>query len=94
MQHLLPGLSGTGCFLCDLQVAGENTAVIPDSRGGHGLPLLGIPEQKTLASPPTSEGTTEKDIVTKHYLLLLSLPWEHIYPAAGTAKCSGQCPDD
>ena len=30
---------------------------------------------------------------TKHHTLLLSLSWEHTYPAAATAKCSGQWPD-
>ena len=35
---------------------------------------LGVPKQAPLAAPVTSEGTTEKDIVTEHHLLLLSLP--------------------
>ena len=94
MQHLLRGLSGTGCFLCGLQVLGQTPAVISDSRGWHGPPPpLGIPEQKSFAAPTTSEGTTEKDIVIEHHLLLLLLPWEHTQPAVATAKHSGQCPD-
>ena len=68
-------------------------AVIPDSRGGHGPPSLGIPEQKSLAAPTTSEGTTEKEIVNKHQLLLLPLPWENTHPVAAAAKHSGKCPD-
>ena len=54
---------------------------------------LGIPEQKSLAAPTTSEGTTEKDIETEQHLLFLSLHWEHTCPVAATAKCSGQFPD-
>ena len=61
-----------------------------DSRGGHGLPSLGIGEQGTLAAPITPEGTTEEGTVTEHHLLLLSLPWEPTYTlplpnAPGTA---------
>ena len=93
MQHPLCGLSGTGCCLHGLQVVGETTRVIPDSRGGRGPPPLGILEQNSLAAPTASEGTKEKDIMTEHHLLLLSLPWEHICPGAAAAKCSGQCPD-
>ena len=70
VQHLLCGPSKKGCFLHGLQVVGETTAVISDSRGGRGPPPV--------ASPVTSEEGT----VTRHYLLLLSLPWEL------TAKCS------
>ena len=55
----------------------QTTAVISDSRGGHGPPPLGIPEQKPLAAPTNSEGTTEEDVVTEHHLLLLSFHWEH-----------------
>ena len=47
---------------------------------GCGTPPLGIPEQKSLAVSTTSEGTTEKDIVTEHHLFLLLLPWEHTPP--------------
>lgn len=92
-QHLLRGLSGQGasCLVCRWQ--GQTTAVSPDSRGRHGPPSLGIPEQKSFAAPTTSEGTTEKDIVMEHHLLLPLLPWEHTGPAAATAKLSGQCPD-
>ena len=82
---------GASCVVC--RWWGQTTAVIPDSRGGHGPLSLGIPEQKSLAATTTSEGTTEKDIVTEHHLLLLLLPWEHTCPAAATAKCSAQCPD-
>ena len=82
---------GAPCVLCRWQ--GQTATVIPDSRGGHGPPPLGIPEKKSLAVPTTSEGTTEKDIAMEHHLLLLLLPWEHTCPAAATAKHSGQCPD-
>ena len=71
---------------------GQTTKVISDSRGGHGPPPLGVPEQAALAVPITSEDTTEEGIVTEHHLLLLSLSWEHTRPAAATAKCPGQCP--
>ena len=66
---------------------------LSDSRGRYRPLTLGIPEQKSLAAPTTSEGTTEKDIVMEHHLLLLLHPWELTHPAAATAKCSGQCPD-
>ena len=55
---------------------------------------LGIPEQKSLAAPTTSEGTAEKGTMTEYHLLLLLLPWKHTHPAVATAKHSGQCPDD
>ena len=64
---------------------GQTTTVITDCRGGHVPRLLGAPEQAPLAVPVTSE----EGIVIKHYLLLLSLPWELTHPAAATAKCSG-----
>ena len=53
---------------------GQTIAVISDSRGGRGPLPLGITEQKPLAAPNTSEGTTEKYITMEHHLLLLSLP--------------------
>ena len=67
---------------------GQNTTVITDSRGGHDLLPLGVPEQAPLAAPITSE----KGTAIEHYLLLLLLPWELTHPAAATAKCSGQYP--
>ena len=70
MQHLLCGLSETGCFLHGLQVEGQTTTVITDSRGGLGPLPLGIPEQAPLAALITSE----EGIAIEHYLLFLSLP--------------------
>ena len=67
---------------------GQTTGVISDSRGGSGLPPLGICEQAPLATPITSEGTTEEGTVTKHHPLLLSLPWEYTHPPTATSKCS------
>ena len=72
---------------------GHTTAVISDSRGGHGPLPLWIPEQEPLAAPTTSEDTSEEDIVMECHLFLLSLPWEHTGPTAATAKCSGHFPD-
>ena len=60
------GAKEDGCFLCGLQVVGETTAVITDSRGGHALLSLGIPKQAPLEAPVTSE----EDTAIKHYLLL------------------------
>ena len=107
MQHLLHGLSGMGCFLHGLQVVGTNhhstsylrgepeeRALKPstsDSGGGCGLPPLEVHEQAQLAVRITSEGPTEEDIVTKHHLLLLLLPWEFTHPTSATAKCSEHC---
>ena len=68
---------------------GQTTAVITDSRSEHGLLQLGDPEQAPLLAPITSEEGT----AIKHKLLLLSLPWELMYPAAATAKCSGHLED-
>ena len=42
VQHLLHGLGGTGCFLCGLRWWGKATEIISDSRGGCGLPPLGV----------------------------------------------------
>ena len=52
VHHVLHGLSGTGCFLHGLQVAGQTTIVISGSRGGHGPLLLGIPEEEHLQPQP------------------------------------------
>ena len=70
---------------------GQTTIVITDSRGGHGLLPLGLPKQAT----PVILITSEEGIAIKHYLLLLSLPWElmHPYAAPATAKCSGHLVD-
>ena len=66
VQHLLHGLSKTVCFLHGLQVAGQTTTVISNSRGVHRLPPLRVCDQAPLAAPVTSEGTTEEGIVTEH----------------------------
>ena len=89
MQHLLRGLSETGCFMHGLQVAGQTTAVITNSRGGRGPLPLGVPEQ----APPSFPITSEEGTAIKHKLLLLLLPWELTHPAAATAKCSGHFVD-
>ena len=68
---------------------GQNTTVITDSRDGHDLLPLGVPEQ----TPPVVPVTSEEGTAIKHKLLLLSLPWEHMHPAVATAKCSGQLED-
>ena len=67
-----------------IQVAGQTTTVITDSRDRCGLLPIGVPEQ----APPAEEGTA-----IKHKLLLLSLPWELIQPAVAAAKCSGHIED-
>ena len=72
-----------------LQVVGQTTAVITDSRDGHGLLPVGVPEQ----APPAVPITSEEGIAIKHKLLLLSLPWELTHPAVATAKCSGHLED-
>ena len=72
---------------------GQTTAVITDSRGGHGPLQLGIPEKEPRAAPATSEGTTEEDIAMEHHLLLISLPWKYTHPGTATGKYLGQCPD-
>ena len=86
MQYLLCGLSetfGASFVVCSWQ--GQSTTVITESRGGHGPLPLGVPEQAPLVVPVTSE----EGIAIKHYLLLLSLPWELTHPAAATVKCCG-----
>ena len=68
---------------------GQSIAVITDSRDGHGLLPIGVPEQ----APPVIPITSEEGIAIKHKLLLLSLPWELTYPDAATATCSGHLVD-
>ena len=68
---------------------GQTTTVITDSRDGHGLLPIGVPEQ----APPVVPITTEEGIAIKHKPLLLSLPWELMNPSATTAKCSGHLED-
>ena len=68
---------------------GQTTAVITDSRNGHGPLPLGVPEQ----APPAVPITSEEGAAIKHKLLLLSVPWELMHPAAATAKCSGHLVD-
>ena len=72
-----------------LQVGGQTTAVITDSRDGHGLLPVGVPEQ----APPAVPITSEELIAIKDKLLLLLLPWELTHPALVTAKCSGHLED-
>ena len=67
----------------------QSIAVITDSRDGHGLLPIGVLEQ----SPPAVPNTSEEGIATKHKMLLFSLPWELMHPAAATAKCSGHLVD-
>ena len=43
----------------------------------------------TTYGPSHLKDTTEEGTVTKHHLLLLSLPWELTHPATATVKCSG-----
>ena len=68
---------------------GQTTTVITDSRDGHGLLPIGVPEQAPLVVPITSE----EGIAIEHKLLLLSLPWELTHTAVATAKCSGHLED-
>ena len=56
----------------------KTTAVISDSKGGHGLPLLWVHEQALLVACHLKD-TTENGIVTENHLLLLSHAWEHTY---------------
>ena len=64
---------------------GQTTVVITDSRDGHGLLPIEVPEQ----APPAVPITSEEGIAIKHKLLLLSLPWELMPLAVPTAKRSG-----
>ena len=66
---------------------GQTTTVITDSRDSHGPLPLEVPEQ----APPAVPITSEEGIAIKHKLL--SLPWEPMYPAVDTAKCSGHLED-
>ena len=68
---------------------GQNTAVITDSRDGHGLLPIEVPERATPAVPITSE----EGIAIKPKLWFLSLPWELKHHAVSTTKCSGQLED-
>ena len=71
MQHFLWGLrQGASCLVCRWR--GQTTAVITDSRRRPGPLLLGVSEQ----APREALVTSEEGTVIKHYLLLLSLPWE------------------
>ena len=76
-------------FLAQSTGGGGKPLQLSNYRDGRGLPQLAVHEQVPLAAPITSEGTTEEGIATKYHLLFLLLPWEHIYPAVATAKCSG-----
>ena len=89
MQHLSCGLNETGCFIQGLQVAGQTTTVITDSRGSHVLLPIGVPEQ----APSVVLITSEEGIAIEDKLLLLSHPWEFTHPAAATDKCSGHLVD-
>ena len=71
--------------------------VVSETREWHGMTPLRACEWAPSVTSVTSglgkkrkkkEGTT-----TKHHPLLLTLPWEHICPAAATAKHSGKHPD-
>ena len=77
---------GASCIVYRQQ--GQTTAVISDSRGGRGLPPLGVHEQSPPVAPVTLEVSTKEGTATEHHLLLLSLPWASTHPAAATARCS------
>ena len=49
---------------------GQSTIVISDSRGGHGLPPIGVYEQAPPVVSVTSEISTEEGSATEHYSLL------------------------
>ena len=68
---------------------GQTTAVITDSRGSCGLLPLEVPEE----APPAVPITSEEGTAIKHKLLLLSLTWELMHPAATSGKCSGHLVD-
>ena len=63
---------GQGAFCVVYRWQGKTTTVTTDSRGGHGLLPLAVPQQAPLVAPITSEEGT----AIEYYLLLLSLPWE------------------
>ena len=73
---------------------GQTTEVVTDSRDGHGLLPIGVPEQ----APPAVPITSEEGIAIKHKLWFISLPWEHIHPAdaipnaLGSAQTLGDYP--
>ena len=83
------GKAGWGASRMVCRWWGQITTVISDPRGGHGPLTLGIPKKKPPAAPGPSEGNTKEELAMEHYLLLLSLPWEHTCPVAATAKHSG-----
>lgn len=72
-----------------LQLVGQSTTVVTDSRDGHGLLPIGVPKQ----APPAVPITSEEGIAIKNKLLLLSLPWERKHPAVATDKSSGHLED-
>ena len=88
-QYLLHGLSRMGCSLHSPQALGKTTAVISDSRGGHGLPLLEVCEQAPSAASVTSEAGVEEGTETEHHQLLLSLLWECTCSASATPNAPG-----
>ena len=83
-------LSGTGCLLHGLQVAGANS-VISNFKGRCGPPPLGVLEQAPPTASVTSEVGPEEGTATEYQPLLPSLPWEHTWPAAASAKHSRRC---
>ena len=87
------------CLLPYLQVAGMDLGGSLEARGRRGLLPLGAFEQLHLW-PQSLQGSSnqkqkkkkKEGTATKHHMLL-SLPWEHTYPAAATAKHSRQHSD-
>ena len=67
-------LSMKGYLLCGLQMVGKTTSVISDSRGGLGMPPLGLCEEAPAVAPVTSAFGTDEDTAKEHYSLLPSLP--------------------
>ena len=81
---------GASCMIHRWQ--GQTAVVVSETRGRHGLPLLGCYEWAPPVPPLTSwvaKNEKKEGIATKYHTLLFSLPWEHTHPAAATAKCSG-----
>ena len=78
-------VAGTSCMGYGWQE--QSTITISDSRGGHGLPPLGVCEQVPPEGPVTSGFAAEEGIENQNHPLPL-LPWECTCPDAAAAKVS------
>ena len=89
---VIRGLSAMWCLLHNPQMAGTDCNGHLRGQREAWLSTTGGLQVGATSDPSNLRGCQKRKkevTATKHYVLLLSLLWEHTHPVASTAKCSG-----